>query len=140
MRLIQSPDCHLSYCTNIHPGESWSEVDRALRNYLPAIKKTVSPEREMGVGLRLSALAARQLTEDHGLLRAFKDWLQQQHLYVYTVNGFPYGTFHGQAIKEKVYKPDWAEAERLTYSMQLARVLCELLPEKQHGSISTVPV
>ncbi len=140
MRLIRSPDCHLSYCTNIHPGESWAEVDRALKNYLPQIKKAVSPDQAMGVGLRLSALAAGELTADPGLLMAFKNWLQQQQLYVYTINGFPYGAFHGQAIKEKVYRPDWAETERLSYSMQLARVMCALLPEGQHGTISTVPV
>jgi sugar phosphate isomerase/epimerase len=140
MRLIQSPDCHLSYCTNIHPGESWSEVDQALKKYLPAIKKTVSPDREMGVGLRLSALATRQLSADNSLLTAFKDWLHQQQLYIYTVNGFPYGTFHGETIKEKVYRPDWAEPERLAYSMQLGAVLCALLPPRQHGSVSTVPV
>jgi hypothetical protein len=140
MRLIQSPDCHLSYCTNIHPGESWSEVDQSLKKYLPEIKKSVCPEREMGVGLRLSALATRQLSADNGLLTAFKDWLQQQQLYVYTVNGFPYGTFHGEAVKEQVYHPDWAEPERLAYSMQLATVLGALLPPRQHGSVSTVPV
>jgi hypothetical protein len=140
MRLIRSPDCHLSYCTNIHPGESWAEVDRALKNHLPQIKKAVSPDQEMGVGLRLSALAAGELFADTSLLMAFKNWLHQQQLYVYTLNGFPYGAFHGQAVKEKVYRPDWAEAERLQYSMQLARVLCALLPAQLHGSVSTVPV
>lgn len=94
----------------------------------------------MGVGLRLSALASNQLVQDSNLLAAFQNWLQQQQLYVYTLNGFPYGTFHGQSIKEQVYRPDWAEPERLTYSTQLARVLCTLLPAQQHGSISTVPV
>jgi sugar phosphate isomerase/epimerase len=100
----------------------------------------VSPGREMGVGLRLSALAAGQLDADGGMLSAFKNWLQRQQLYVYTVNGFPYGSFHGQAVKEQVYRPDWAEPARLDYSLQLARVLGTLLPENQHGSISTVPV
>jgi hypothetical protein len=94
----------------------------------------------MGVGLRLSALAARQLDANNGLLTAFKKWLQQQQLYVYTVNGFPYGAFHGQTVKEQVYRPDWAEPERLEYSEQLARVLIALLPAHQHGSISTVPL
>lgn len=140
MRLAQAPDCHLSYCTNIHAGESWHEVDHALRNCLPAVKAAVSPGGAMGAGLRLSALAARQLTETPEQLQAFKDWLRQQDLYVYTVNGFPYGAFHGQAVKEKVYQPDWSLPERLEYSRQLARILCALLPERQHGSISTVPV
>jgi hypothetical protein len=140
MRLTQSPDCHLSYCTNIHPGESWPEVDKTLRNCLPAVKTIVSPNQAMGVGLRLSALAARQLMHDDELLHVFKAWLQQQDLYVYTVNGFPYGAFHGETIKEKVYQPDWAEPERLIYSRHLAIVLSRLLPEHQHGSISTVPL
>lgn len=140
MRLTRSPDCHLSYCTNIHPGESWPEVERALQNHLPRIKQAVSPDREMGVGLRLSALAACQLDENRDLLDAFKNWLQKQQCYVYTLNGFPYGAFHGQTVKENVYRPDWAESARLDYSMQLARVLAALLPQGQHGSISTVPV
>lgn len=140
MRLTRSPDCHLSYCTNIHPGESWPEVERALQNHLPKIKQAVSPDREMGVGLRLSALSARQLDESPGLLNAFKHWLQEKRFYVYTLNGFPYGAFHGQSVKEQVYRPDWAESQRLDYSMRLARVLAALLPEGQHGSISTVPV
>jgi hypothetical protein len=115
-------------------------VEHALRSHLPRIKEMVSPGREMGVGLRLSALAARQLDADDGVLSAFKSWLQRQQLYVYTVNGFPYGAFHGQSVKEHVYRPDWAEPARLDYSMQLARVLSAFLPEDQHGSISTVPV
>lgn len=140
MRLEQAPDCHLSYCTNIHAGENWHEVDHALRGCLPAVKAAVSPNGAMGVGLRLSALAARQLTETPEQLQTFKGWLRQQDLYVYTINGFPYGAFHGQAVKEKVYRPDWSLPERLEYSRQLARILGALLPEGQHGSISTVPV
>lgn len=94
----------------------------------------------MGVGLRLSALAAQELTDNDGWLQAFKAWLRNQGFYVYTVNGFPYGAFHGQSVKERVYRPDWSETERLKYSLQLAAILAALLPEKQHGSISTVPV
>lgn len=94
----------------------------------------------MGVGLRLSALSARQMDENRGLLTSFKYWLGEKGFYVYTLNGFPYGAFHGQSVKEQVYRPDWAEPQRLDYSMRLARVLAALLPEGQHGSISTVPV
>lgn len=140
MRLARLPDCHLSYCTNIHPGENWSDVDRALRTYLPGVKQSVSPEQAMGVGLRLSALAACELAENDERLQTFKRWLEQEDLYVYTVNGFPYGAFHGQRVKENVYRPDWAEPKRLNYTRQLALILSRLLPERQHGTISTVPV
>lgn len=140
MRLARLPDCHLSYCTNIHPGESWAEVDEALRTHLPAVRHNVSPDGPMGVGLRLSARAARELAEDDRRLQAFREWLDRENLYVYTVNGFPYGAFHGQTVKEQVYQPDWSAPERLEYSRQLARLLSDLLPADQHGSVSTVPV
>lgn len=115
-------------------------MERALQNHLPRIKQAVSPDREMGVGLRLSAQSALQLDESEKPLTAFKRWLQENSFYVYTLNGFPYGAFHGQSVKERVYRPDWAESPRLDYSMRLARVLAALLPEGQHGSISTVPI
>jgi hypothetical protein len=36
MRLGSS---HLSYCTNIHPGESWNEIRANLEQYLPRVKR-----------------------------------------------------------------------------------------------------
>ena len=53
---------HLTYCTNVHVGESWSEIAAALKQYLPGIKARISPERPMGLGLRLSARAAEELS------------------------------------------------------------------------------
>lgn len=140
MKLTRPHDSHLCYCTNIHPGEDWAEVNRALTKHLPAVKAQVCPNQSMGVGLRLSAVAANQLIENQNQLRSFKNWLQQQDLYVFTINGFPYGAFHGQAVKERVYQPDWSAIARLSYSKQLATILSELLPDNQHGSISTVPI
>lgn len=137
-------DVHLSYCTNIHPGESWSHLFPQLRNHLPQIKAAVSPQKPMGVGLRLSALAANELLEEPNLLSEFKDWLTTQDLYVYTINGFPFGNFHAtvehKKVKENVYEPDWSTVERLEYTKNLAEILAQLLPENVHGSISTVPV
>lgn len=57
-----------------------------------------------------------------------------------TLNGFPYGDFHGRRIKEQVYLPDWRSRERVAYTVQLANLLSGLLPNEQHGSISTVPL
>lgn len=140
MRIPGLPKSHLSYCTNIHPGESWAEVKAALQKHLPLVKRRTCPENDFGVGLRLSALAASELHGNKNELRDFKTWLGAQGLYVFTLNGFPYGTFHGEAIKEKVYLPDWRSEERVVYSKHLAEVLAVLLPEGESGSISTVPV
>jgi len=136
---VRFGSAHLTYCTNIHPGESWDEIRRNLERYLPLVKRRVSPDAPFGVGLRLSAVAAESLTESEAL-SSFKQFLSEHGLYVFTINGFPYGPFHGRPVKEQVYLPDWRDEARLTYSNQLADVLASLLPAEQgFGSISTVP-
>ena len=139
MQLPGAPQLgHLTYCTNIHAGESWPEVFAGLQRHLPAIKQAVAPVQPLGVGLRLSAEAALALEDPEALgeLRAF---LEAGGYYVFTLNGFPYGTFHGAPVKEQVYRPDWSDPARLDYSNRLADILAALLPEGLDGSVSTVP-
>lgn len=125
---------HLTYCTNIHPGESWAEVRANLETHVLAVKQRVCPDAPFGVGLRLSARAAGEL--DPVELRR---WLDERGLYVFTINGFPYGPFHGTPVKEHVYRPDWHEPERVAYTDRLADILVELVPDGVMGTISTVP-
>lgn len=73
-------------------------------------------------------------------MQELKNWLREQDLYVFTMNGFPYGGFHHQAVKDKVHSPDWTTAERLNYTVNLARILAELLPDGIEGGISTSPL
>jgi sugar phosphate isomerase/epimerase len=128
----------LSYCTNIHPGESLAEVERALATHTAAVRERLGVER-FAVGLRLSAQAAQQLDTPDALAR-LRDLLTEHRLYLFTLNGFPYGAFHATRVKEQVYQPDWRDESRLHYTTRLARLLCALLPEGQQGSISTVPL
>jgi sugar phosphate isomerase/epimerase len=130
---------HLTYCTNIHPGESWNEVSANLERYLPRVKRRVCPDRPFGVGLRLSAVAARSLNAPDALAR-FAEFLRANDLYVFTINGFPYGPFHGAPVKENVYLPDWRDDARLEYTNGLADILAAMLPAHGDvGSVSTVP-
>jgi len=129
---------HLSYCTNIHPGESWNEISANLAHYLPRVKRRVCPDAPFGVGLRLSAAAARSLSASDTLAQ-FAGFLRANDLYVFTINGFPYGPFHGTPVKEKVYLPDWGDEARLEYTNQLADLLAALPSDSEVGSISTVP-
>jgi sugar phosphate isomerase/epimerase len=133
-----STTMHLSYCTNIHPGESWAEVRANLERYLVPVRERVAAARPFGVGLRLSAESARTLAAPQALdeLRAF---LSAHDLYVFTINGFPYGPFHGRPVKEQVYLPDWLDPERLEYTDRLAGILAVLVPDGVEGTISTVP-
>lgn len=139
MRLAGLAECHLSYCTNIHPGEDWQAVLSALQTYLPAVKARLAPGQPFGVGLRLAAAAADALADPH-VLADLHALLVEHGLYVFTVNGFPYGRFHGAPVKETVYLPDWSDPERLRYTNRLADILGALLPDTvAYGSISSVP-
>ena len=129
---------HLTYCTNIHPGESWSQVRENFDRFVLPIRDELEPGGRFGVGLRLSAEAARELAQPDRLAE-FRAYLSEHDLYVFTINGFPYGPFHGQPVKEEVYLPNWMQAERLAYTDQLATLLEQLLPDGVHGTISTVP-
>ena len=128
----------LTYCTNIHPGESWSEIFTAIRLHAPAVKARVSPDRPFPIGLRLSGRAAREMSAADAL--EFRRWCRKSGFYVATINGFPYGTFHHRPIKQEVYLPDWRFVERLDYTKRLIDLLALWLPEGMTGSISTVPV
>jgi hypothetical protein len=134
---------HLTYCSNIHPGESWAEVWQNLQTYLPQLRSQLqsprSPTVPFGIGLRLADQASRELLEaDH--LAEFKAWLEANQFYVFTLNGFPYGGFHRQVVKDQVYAPDWFTADRLAYTQRLITILAALLPPGMDGSISTLPI
>lgn len=138
MQLPLPGNPHLTYCTNIHPGETWDEIEAGIVLHVPKVKRSVSPDAPMGVGLRLSAMAAVELSEP-ARLEAFADFLAVQGLYVFTINAFPYGAFHGAAVKERVYEPDWRMGQRLSFTNRCADILSVLLPLGQTGSVSTVP-
>jgi sugar phosphate isomerase/epimerase len=139
MRIGGSPDLgHLTYCTNIHAGETWDEIFERLKLNLGKFDAEVSPGAALGVGLRLSAIAAETLAEP-ARLAEFQTFLNDGGYYVFTINGFPYGPFHGQRVKEQVYQPDWSFDERLTYTNRLADLLAVLVPDAMEGSVSTVP-
>lgn len=132
-------DQHLLYCTNIHPGETWADVFASLQTYLPPIKARVSPDQPFAVGLRLSDLASCELAQA-GQLIEFRVWLDHHDLYVPVINGFPFGSFHGEAVKDDVHRPDWTTPARLAYTKRLAQLLAALLPAGLAGGISTSPL
>ncbi|MDZ8224360.1 metabolite traffic protein EboE [Nostoc sp. ChiVER01] len=130
---------HLTYCSNIHPGESWLEVFSNLEKYVLNLKSRLSPTAPFGIGLRLADAAAKELLQNNNLAQ-FQAWLIQEDLYVFTLNGFPYGGFHRQVVKDQVYAPDWSTQERVDYTLNLVQILATLLPEELDGGISTLPL
>lgn len=130
---------HLSYCSNIHPGESWEATFENLKKYIPEVKGRLNADRPFGIGLRLSHEASLIL-ENPESMAEFKSWLTAEHAYVFTMNCFPYGDFHRTVVKEQVHFPDWTTVERRDYTIRSFKLLAELLPDGMDGGISTSPV
>ena len=131
---------HLTYCSNIHAGESWSSVRDTLASVLPELRARLAWAGPMGIGLRLSASAAESL-DDPSTLDEFRRFLADGQYYVFTINGFPYGAFHHTRVKEHVYEPDWRDPRRLVYTNRLAELLAQLTEgvDVVAPSVSTVP-
>lgn len=130
---------HLTYCTNIHPGEIWDDHFNALKASVPLIKSRLSPESPFALGLRIANAASLELSKPDRL-QELKDWLASLDLYVFTMNGFPFGGFHNTEVKDQVHAPDWTTTDRVSYTLRLFSILQELLPVGMHGGISTSPL
>lgn len=135
---------HLAYCTNIHPAESWEETRRVLQSHVLRVRELLrrdgmlENDAPFAIGLRLSALAARELLENDRL-ECFRRWLEETNTYVFTINGFPYGSFHGTRVKEKVFQPDWTHPDRIEYTKNLFRILSVIARPGTGASVSTLP-
>ncbi|NBB96545.1 MAG: metabolite traffic protein EboE [Planctomycetes bacterium] len=145
MQLQYEPPLHLTYCLNVHPAETWPETFEVIRTHPSAVRKALAtrvdlPGGPFGLGLRISDLASRQLLDTDGGMEQLHDLLGVESLYVFTINGFPFGQFHNTGVKSDVYAPDWRSDQRRAYTCRLADILARLLPEGASGSISTVPV
>ena len=137
--MLISDRYHVTYCTNIHPGKDWKITFESLKKYVPKVKRAIAPYSKFGLGLRLSNLASEEL----GLgdkLEEFKYWLDKNDSYIFTMNGFPYGSFHGETIKDKVHQPDWTTTQRFEYTSRIFKQLAVLIPEGISGGISTSPI
>jgi len=129
----------LTYCTNIHPGQDWGTTFDSLKQHVPEIKAQVAKDTPFGLGLRLSNKASEELGMGEKLAE-FQNWLSDNEVYVFTMNGFPYGNFHDERVKDRVHAPDWTTGERVTYTKRLFDQLAVLLPENMEGGISTSPI
>lgn len=131
---------HLTYSTLVHPGDTWPEIWDSLTRYVPQVKARVSPNDPFGVSLRISAASAQALTRDAGERAKLKAFLDDNDMYLYTVNAFPYGPFKNTLVKEQVYEPDWRSDERAVYTMQVADILAETAAPGIEPTIQSPPL
>lgn len=129
----------LGYCGNVHPAHDLAALRASIAGPFQAVRRQRGLQYQDS-GLWISAQAAAELQRP-AERRAFLALLRDSGLRLTSLNGFPYGRFHGSEVKAGVYRPDWSEAPRLDYSLQLARLLAEALPDNcAEGVISSVPL
>ncbi|MFH0945343.1 MAG: metabolite traffic protein EboE, partial [Planctomycetota bacterium] len=129
----------LTYCSNVHPGETLEQIQQNIEQTTVAVKKRLFTDQQMGLGLWLPRGALDELRGEKAM-SAFRTFLERHGMYVFTLNAFPYSGFHGPRVKEAVFRPSWAEQSRLEYTRLSGEVLADLLPAGVTGSISTVPL
>ncbi|ANZ41195.1 xylose isomerase [Lentzea guizhouensis] len=130
----------IAYCTNVHPAPDLSGILTQLDRYAVPVREALDADT-LPLGLWLPAPVARGLTEDRSARRAFAAELAARGLTVSTLNAFPYGDFHEEVVKHKVYFPTWTDPRRLEYTKDCATVLADLLPDTAgYGSVSTLPL
>lgn len=140
LRHADGSTVHLGYCTNVHPAEDLAGVLAQLDTYAVGVRRALDADL-LGLGLWLAAPVAAELAADPAARRRLRHELAVRGLEVVTLNGFPYAAFQAPVVKGAVYHPDWTTPERLGYTLNLARVLADLLPDDAaRGSISTLPL
>lgn len=94
----------------------------------PGGEETSLPDQALRVSLRLANKSVSALTANPAERRKLKKFFDDNDMYLYTANAFPYGSFKGERVKEQVYEPDWRSDDRATYTMRVADILAEIAP------------
>src|SRR6516162_2387081 len=131
---------HLTYSTLVHPGDDWEQMWASLTTYVPKVKARFAHNQRFGVSLRLSASSAQTLVNSAVERDKLKRFLDDNGMYLYTVNAFPYGAFKGTLVKEQVYEPDWRSEERTRYTTNVADVLADVCGAGISPSIQSAPL
>jgi sugar phosphate isomerase/epimerase len=133
------------YCSNVLPldaggsvSERFAETARLFREVRELLG--VSEGTPFPLGLWIDAGTAEKLSTDSAELDALRGLLEEDGFVVATMNAFPYGRFHGTAVKTDVYRPDWTTPERLEHTIRCAEIASRLpRPEGVVFPISTLP-
>lgn len=129
----------LAYCTNVHAGSTLEETLANLTRFSVPVREQLGVD-QLAIGLWLADSVAQEL-ETNDAARRLRDQLDQLGIRVCTLNGFPQHNFHAPIVKHAVYEPNWATRERFDYTLRLARLALDLIPDDQDDiSISTLPI
>ncbi len=146
--LLQTPTgstIQLAYGMNVHPGGDARATIDAIQSTVLPLKKRLGVRGAFGLAVRWSAKGVAGLAPDRPIFGELVDLLKSSRLAIFTGNAFVHGEFHGEPLKDEVYRPDWTDARRLEYTLAFAEVLARLAravrPKKAVTlSLSTSPL
>lgn len=128
---------HLGYSATVHPAADLDELVAALDGCAGLVRATLDV-RALAVGLWFPHRLADRLANSPASLSKLRRALHRNRLEVVSLNGIAHA---GKLTGANLYCPDWADPERLRYTLDLVDILAELLPDDaSYGSISTVPL
>jgi sugar phosphate isomerase/epimerase len=130
---------HLSHGINVHPARDLPTLVDQLDTYAAAIRARLGVDT-LGVSLWLPPTLAAALAVDGRARTRLRAELDARGLEVVTLSGVPYAEGGGEASSDtNRYAPDWSSPARLEYTLDLARVLIDLLPEDAvRGAVTTL--
>ena len=129
---------HLSSGVNIRAARDLPAVVNRLDTYASAIRARLGVDT-LGVSLWLPPSLAAALAVDGRLRTRLRDELDARGLEVVTLSGVPYAEGGGEASAGERDAPDWSDPARLEYTLDLARILVDLLPDDAvRGAVTTL--
>lgn len=124
----------ITYCGNVHPTRTLDDLLAHLHGPCAQVADEVGRKKApfpLGLWIPRSALEETQQRQSE-----IREKLNHLDMTVATFNAFPMDVFHGQSVKEAVYRPDWSSKERLDYTISIGELAVHLGLEDV--SISTV--
>jgi sugar phosphate isomerase/epimerase len=131
---------HLSYGTNVRPARDLEAVVDQLNTYASAVRARLGVDT-LGVSLWLPPTLAAALAVDARARTRLRAELDARGLEVVTLSGVPYAEGGDEGLATARYQPDWSSPARLEYTLDLARILVDLLPEDAvRGAVTTLGI
>ncbi|MEV4637583.1 xylose isomerase [Actinoplanes sp. NPDC049548] len=125
---------HLTHGTDLRPARDLPAVVEQLDAYAAAVRARQDVDT-LGVSLWLPPGLAAALAIDARSRTRLRAELDARGLEVVTVNGVRYAQGDGSEA------PDWSSPARLEYTLDLARILVDLLPDDAvRGAVTTVGI
>ncbi|MGE0143588.1 MAG: metabolite traffic protein EboE [Planctomycetota bacterium] len=140
-----STEPELTWCGNVAPARDLDGWLRTITEHYAAVAQADDPgNRPAGhltpLGVWWPASVAAALASDAPLRSRVHELLAAHELRIATLNAFPFGDFHADVVKTGVYRPSWADASRVDYTLDCARAVAGFAVPGDVIPISTLPL